>query len=55
MKKLILIASLLIAVIANAQSEKFEPAMKANAIQNILSIISPFFSLFGILDWTNEK
>ena len=30
MKKLILIASLLIAVIANAQSEKFEPAMKAN-------------------------
>jgi len=30
MKKLILIASLLIAVIANAQSEKFESAMKAN-------------------------
>ena len=30
MKKLILIASLMIALISNAQSEKFEPAMKAN-------------------------
>src|SRR5215203_4411150 len=30
MKKLILIATLMVAVIANAQSEKFEPAMKAN-------------------------
>ena len=30
MKKLILIATLMIAVIANAQSEKFESAMKAN-------------------------
>ena len=30
MKKLILIVSLMIAVISNAQSEKFEPAMKAN-------------------------